>query len=149
MNRINFFKISVVVIFLLIVLLIFLKVTKKDNNVEKEVATTTNYVENADGTKTNNSEMVKSEQNFDGINVKGIDLTYSNSNTTLITNVTNTTIEAKNISLKIFFYDESGNLLGESFGYVGKIAPNETRQINSAITTDVSNTKNIKYEIVK
>jgi hypothetical protein len=149
MNRINFFKIGLVIIIVLIISLIILKLTKnvKSDNIENDESK--NYMENTDGTKVNTSEDVKKTQNLDGIIVENSDLVYSKSETVLKTNVTNTTSVSRNISLKIYFCDEKGEIIEESFGYVGMVASDETRQLNSSITTDVSNTKSIRYEIVK
>ncbi len=151
MNRLNFFKITVVIVIILVITLIILNVIKKNNNYINidDTQSTKNHTENENGTKTNISEELKIEQNIEGLNIKCVNLEYLNNDTKLITNVTNTTSELKNVNLKIYFCDEKGRTIEESFGYLGKILPNETKQIKTRITTDVSNTKNIKYEIVK
>lgn len=149
MDRVNFFKIGLLIIVILVISLIGIKILKKDNIIEETKQNGKNYLEAEDGTKTNISEIIKETQKIDDVLIEDAGLIYKNSETILKTKVTNNSGIVKTIKFKIYFNDESGNKIEESFGYVGNIAPNETRVLETSITTDVSNSKSIKYEISK
>lgn len=150
MNRMNFFKLTLVVIVILVIALIVINVTKKPNTqAQNTTQNGQNYVEGTDGTKVNNSEDLNKDKVAEGIKVESPKLVYTNGATRLTANVTNTSTETKNVSLKIIFLDDKGATIAESVGYVGSILPNETRQLDSTITTDVANAKDIRFEITK
>ncbi len=126
--------------------IITVNIFKKDS---KDKETSKNYIENKDGTKVNTSEDIKKDKEVEGIKIQKQSLIYSNGSSKLISNITNTTSETKTVSFKIFFIDETGQVIIEALGYVGNVMPGETRQLDSEITTDVSNAKDVKYEVIK
>lgn len=126
--------------------IITVNIFKKDNKDKEPIK---NYIENKGGIKINTSDNIKKDKEVEGIKIQKQSLVYSNGSSKLISNITNTTNETKAVSFKIIFIGEKGQVIIEALGYVGNVMPGETRQLDSEITTDVSNAKDVKYEVIK
>jgi len=70
-------------------------------------------------------------------------------NEKLTSEVTNYSVVKDNLRFKVKFVANDATTIAESVGFVGKIAENETKYIDSYITADVSNAKGIIYEIME
>jgi len=108
-----------------------------------------NFTESADGTKTNVSqELLKNKQVGDVV-LEQSKIVYNNGTSLLTSKVTNNGIAKDNLSFKVKFIANDGSVMAEAVGYVGKINANETKIIDSYITIDTSNSKDVTYELVQ
>lgn len=139
--------IPLILVAAIVVLFIFLIAQNVKNKAPEEVE---NYVEQGNGTKVNTSSDVSKEKKVGDVVIEKSQLIYSGGITKLTSKVTNLGIETKNgIKFKIKFIANDKTVMAESEGYIGAIKPGEVRYINSSITRDVVDAKDIVYEIVK
>jgi uncharacterized protein YxeA len=119
-------------------------------NKEKTGDTNNSNVQvNSDGSKVNTNTNITGAKTIGDINIENTSLVYANSVTTLTTNVTNKGSAKANLRISVKFVNAAGETLGETVGYVGKIATNETKSVFSEITTDVADATDIIYEIMQ
>jgi len=99
---------------------------------------------------TPNSTIV-SGQVIDGLKISPLSIVYENDISRIVANVTNTNDKEyilRTINIKLF--DEKGQLLVETHGYIGtQIKPNETKQLIIDVTKDLRGAKTVEYKIEK
>ncbi len=66
----------------------------------------------------------------------------------LTTKVVNKGIVKDNLRFKVKFVNSNNSIVAEVIGYVGRLKTNETKYIDSFISKNISNIKNITYEIM-
>lgn len=129
---------------------IFLGNKNKDNDgTNATTDNTPNYVATDDGTKVNTSEQVAEDKKVENILLEKSKIVYVNGTSQLTSKVTNDSAAKDNLRFTVKFIANDGSVIAESIGYVGSIKANETKYIDSYITADVTNAKNITYEIIK
>ncbi len=147
-------RISIILIFLAVIFIVIMTVntlSKKDetNNVENTLPEdTTNYEVTTDGNKVNTSEKVAEDKKVGNVLLESTQIVHENGTSKLTSKVTNDSVAKDNLEFKVKFIANDGSVITESVGYIGSIKANETKYISSYITIDVSNAKNITYEIV-
>jgi len=138
------------VILFVIVMAIIISINKNNTeiveqpNTEKE-----NFVEATDGTKTNTSEDVAKDKEVGDVLLEKSKIVFENGTSKLTSKVTNNGIAKDNLRFKVKFIANDGSIISESVGFVGKINANEVKQIDSYITLDISNAKDIVYELMQ
>ena len=150
-NKTKFILIVVAIVVIFIIAVnIFSNKSKVNNNVNNIVTeNTTNYTTTTEGNKVNTSEEVATDKKVGNILLEKSQIVFDNGTSKLTSKVTNDGIAKDNLRFKVIFVANDGTTIAESVGYVGKIAENETKYIDSYITADVSNAKNITYEIME
>ncbi len=101
-----------------------------------------------EGKKINTSESISKEKVVDGVKIEKTQLVYENGRLKLTSQVTNNDVERNNLRFRVSFIANDGTVMAESVGFIGQIDRNEVKYIDSDITIDVSNAKDIRYEIV-
>ena len=122
---------------------------KTNNAATPATQETTNYTTTTDGNKVNTSTEVASDKKVGEILLEKSSITYENGTSKLTSKVTNDSTSKDNLRFKVKFIANDGSTIAESVGFVGAIKENETKYIDSYITADVSNAKNITYEIME
>ncbi|MDD2376256.1 MAG: hypothetical protein PHD15_03345 [Clostridia bacterium] len=139
----------IVAVIIIVIMAVSMLGTKNEGNVVTQVTTdTTNYT-TIEGNKVNTSEEVSTDKKVRNILLEKSQIVYKNGTSKLTSKVTNETIAKENLRFKVKFIANDGSIIAESVGYVGSIKENETKYIDSYITADVSNAKNITYEIME
>jgi hypothetical protein len=149
-NRARLLVLGVVVVVIIIVVIVM--INKGNSNKLNEEATNnvkTNYVESADGTKVNTSEQVSEVKKVENVLLEQSKIVYNNGTSLLTSKVTNNAVAKDNLKFKVKFMANDGSVIAESVGFVGKIKANETKYIDSYITLDISNSKNVVYELMQ
>jgi uncharacterized protein (UPF0333 family) len=148
-------NISVLLLLLAVVIIVIMAIgilggkNKKNNVANDVVADTTNYVATPDGNKVNTSEEVTADKKVGNILIEKSQIVFEKGTSKLTSKVTNDSIAKENLRFTVKFIANDGSTIAESVGYVGKIGASETKYIDSYITADVSNAKNIVYEIME
>ena len=126
------------------------KENKSEGNIVAEtVKNTTNYTTTTEGNKVNTSEEVATDKKVGNILLEKSQIVFDKGTSKLTSKVTNDSIAKDNLRFKVKFIANDGSTIAESVGFVGSIKANETKYIDSYITSDVSNAKNIIYEIME
>ena len=142
------FTIVILIAVIIIVALTVIFLGKKDNT-QAQTESDKNYTQSATGVKVNTSTDVSKDKTVNGVVLSSNTLVYEDGMTKLNSKVTNDATEKANLRFKVKFIDNTGNVMAESVGYVGQISANETKYIDSYITTDVVNAKDIVYEVIE
>lgn len=142
------FTIVILIAVIIIVALAVIFLGKKDNT-QAQTESDKNYTQSATGVKVNTSTDVSKDKTVNGVVLSSNTLVYEDGMTKLNSKVTNDATEKANLRFKVKFIDNTGNVMAESVGYVGQISANETKYIDSYITTDVVNAKDIVYEVIE
>jgi len=108
-----------------------------------------NYVEVQGGGKVNTSTEVSKDKTVAGVIISKGRIVYEGGMSKLTSKVTNNSEAKDNLRFKVKFMDNKGNLIAESVGFVGQIKESETKYIDSYITIDVSNSRDVVYEIME
>jgi hypothetical protein len=120
------------------------------NNLGNKISpNTVNYVATTDGNKVNMSKDVVTNKKVENILLERSQIVFKDGTSKLTSKVTNDGIAKDNLRFKVKFIANDGSDIAESVGFVGSIKGNETKYIDSYITLDVSNARNIVYEIMK
>ena len=119
------------------------------NVVTEGIKDTPNYTTTTEGNKVNTSEEVAEGKKVGNILLEKSQIVFENGTSKLTSKVTNDSVVKDNLRFKVKFVANDGTTIAESVGFVGKIAENETKYIDSYITADVSNAKDIIYEIIE
>lgn len=93
-----------------------------------------------DGTRLNTSDKLSKTKTFDGLEISNFQLTEKNNVTVLLGTITNKTNGEKGdypINIKIL--DKQGNEIVTVGGYIGKLQPGESTQLNSSASFDYAN----------
>ena len=119
-----------------------------NKNAKIEEKSQLNYEETETGGKSNTSERLAQDKIVKGVTITKSKLVYENGMAKLSSNVVNDSEEKENLRFKIKFISNDGEVISETIGLVGKIKANEVRTIDSYITFDVVNAKDVVYEII-
>lgn len=151
--------IIVIAIIAIIVISIIIIIVKNKNNliVSNQITNeqvsksedTLNYIEGTDEAKYNVSEKVVEDKKVENILIQNSKIVYSKGVSKLTAKVTNDNVAKENLRLKIKFIANDGSVIAETIGLIGKIEANESKYIDSSITKDITNTKEITFEIIK
>lgn len=150
MNRSMKWVIVGVIIVVIVVFVIAINNNGKNNangndqtqNVEK------NYTETENGTKINTSEDVAKDKVVSEVLLEQSKIVFENGTSKLTSKVTNNDVAKDNLRFKVKFMANDNTVMAESVGFVGKIKANEVKYIDSYITIDVSNAKDVVYELM-
>jgi hypothetical protein len=139
-------------VLIIAVIVIFTSVNRNrgNNNIANPGANNiqTNYTQNTDGTKVNTSVNVSEVKKVGDVLLEQSKIVYTNGTSKLTSKVTNNGTDKDNLRFKVKFIANDGTVMAEAVGFVGKIKANETKYIDSFITIDTSNSKNITYELM-
>lgn len=117
------------------------------NQNEVDIYGPVNYkVEN--GKKINTSSSISEDKIVDGVKIENTQLVYENGRLKLTSQVKNNDVERKNLRFRVNFIANDDSVMAQSVGFIGQIGKNEVKYIDSDITIDLSNAKDIRYEIV-
>lgn len=146
--------VSLILIVAAIVIIVIMAtvLSKRGNAGQNNQANNTtqeNYQVGNDGTKTNTSQQVSENKTVGNIVIERSAIVYEGGMSKLTSKVTNDSVAKDNLRFTVKFIANDGSVIAESVGYVGSIKANETKYIDSSITADVANAKDIKYEIMQ
>ena len=148
-------NISIVLILLGAMIIVIMAINilgkeNKTNNVANNVTqSTTNYTTTTEGNKVNTSSELASDKKVGEILLEKSNIVFTNGTSKLTSKVTNDSTQKENLRFIVKFIANDGSVIAQSVGFVGYIKENETKYIDSYITSDVSNAKDITYEIIK
>ena len=148
-------NLSIVFILIAVVIIVVIAINAFKNNntgnnvLDNEKQNTTNYTTTVEGNKVNTSEEVSQDKKVGEILLEKSKIVYENGTSKLTSKVTNDSVSKDKLRFKVKFITNDGSVIAESVGFVGEIKANETKYIDSYITSDVSNVKNIVYEIME
>ena len=140
--------VAIGLILIAIIAIIFMTVVFINKDDKTEEKNQLNYEETDTGGKSNTSERLAQDKIIKGVTITKSKLVYENGMAKLSSNVVNDSVEKENLRFKIKFISDDGEVISESVGLVGKIKANEVRTIDSYITFDVINAKDVVYEII-
>ena len=101
-----------------------------------------------DGSKVNTSEELKKTKTIDGLEISNIRLVENNNVSQVVADITNTTNETiGDFPVDIIVRDKEGNEITTIGGYIDKVNPGETAQLNASATSDFANAYD--FEVVK
>lgn len=153
-----------------IVLIIVLLVAKGGNKKQEQNNTQNNSVQNSvssnvdntaenntlveefvekqeDGSKVNTSEQLKKTKTIDGLEITNIRLVESGGLSQIVADVKNTTSTTKgDFDITITALDKNGNKIASLSGYIDRVAPGKTAQLNASVTTDMANAYDFTVE---
>lgn len=117
------------------------KNAKEETTSQGENVQTEKYVDVLDnGTKLNNSNKLKEIKKLDGLEISGIQLTYSNGTAVILGNVKNTTNKDMNLTpIVLTLYDENGNVLETLETVISPVKAGQTVQLNVGVSADYAN----------
>lgn len=149
-KKANFYRLSIIIVIIILILIIGIyNINRNKNKVNTQTNTSNNenYTE-TNGVKTNTSQSVSQNKQVGDVVIEQSTITYTGGTSKLTSKVTNNGPAVDNLRFTVKFIANDGSVIAQSVGYVGQIGTNEVRFIDSYITTDVSNAKDIKYEII-
>jgi hypothetical protein len=153
-----------ILILAIVVILIaaVISVIKINNNISKENSksntnntngvsqTADNFIITEGTSKLNTSETVTADKKVGNILIQNSKIEYEQiKGSTLTAKVTNDSVAKENLRVKVTFIANDGSTVAETVALVGKVESNETKYINAGTTIDVTNAKDISYEIVE
>lgn len=130
-------------------LLIFRNGKNKDKEQPQENIVKEEFVEVlGDGTRLNTSDKLSQTKTIDGLEITNFQLTEKNNVTVLLGTITNKTSVVKgDYAVDIKILDKQGNEIVTVGGYIGKLQPGQSTQLNSSATFDYANAYD--FEITK
>ena len=124
-------------------------VDQTTKNIEEEIAKSNiNYSINIEGNKVNTSEEVAIDKKVGNLLLEKNQIIYINGLSKITSKLTNDSIAKDNLSFKVKFIANDGSTIAESVKLIGVIKENEVIDIDFDVNVDVSNAKNIIYEII-
>ncbi|MDD2627914.1 MAG: hypothetical protein PHR25_03505 [Clostridia bacterium] len=154
-NKSNMLYLLVIITITIILILVFKGILNKNNRLDEGENKRTvkkesiNYESNLDGSKINMNEEIAKDQKIGNILIEKSNITYENGISKLTSKVTNNGVAKENLKFTIKLIGNNGNTLAELIGLVGKIEVGQTKYISSKITKDITNAKQIVYEIIQ
>lgn len=95
-------------------------------------------------------DKVTTSKKVDGLLITDSKIEYNGEISVLSSNVKNITKEKKeDIKLKITFFNKSKKEITSVTGYLGDIESKQTTELNAAISLELKNVYDIKYEMIK
>jgi hypothetical protein len=153
-----FLAVMIVVIVITAIVMIATKnssVNNTNTNGGSTNSTTTNNVaENfivTEGTnKLNTSKQVTADKKVGNILIQNSKIEYTQTKgSTLTAKVTNDVTAKDNLKLKVKFIANDGSTISETVALIGKADANQVKYISAGTTIDVTNAKDVTYEIVE
>ena len=90
--------------------------------------------------KLNTSTKLQETKTINGLEINNVQLTSKDNVTTMLATVTNKTNQtAGNFAVKLSMLDKDGNTITEAHGYINKLDPGQTTQLNISKTFDFAN----------
>ena len=112
--------------------------------------TTENFIVTEGTNKLNTSTQVTADKKVGNILVQNSKIEYSQTKgSTLTAKVTNDGTAKDNLKLKVKFIANDGSTISETVALVGKADANQVKYISAGTTIDVTNAKDVIYEIVE
>jgi hypothetical protein len=108
-----------------------------------------NFIVTEGTNKLNTSKQVTSDKKVGNILIQNSKLTYDEKGSKLTAKITNDGITKDNLRLKVKFIANDGSTIAETVDLVGKADANQVKYISAGTTIDVTNAKDITYEIVE
>ena len=112
-------------------------------------STAENFIVTEGTNKLNTSKELTADKKVGNILIQNSKLTYDEKGSKLTAKVTNDGATKENLRLKVKFIANDGSIISETVALVGKIEANASKYITAGITIDVTNAKDITYEIVE
>ena len=152
-----FLIIAIIIIIIVTVLIIGTKNTSKNNTNKDGVTSNTSATQNKEenfivinGTnKLNTSKEVVADKKLGNILIQNSKIKYDEKGSLLTAKLTNDSVAKKNLKLKVEFIANDGKIISETIAIIGKIDANQSKYINAVITIDVTNAKDVSYEIIE
>lgn len=135
--------IAVIIIITLVTVILVLNNSQVDNGLVRSL----NYNELVDGTKVNISEEVTKNKQVQDILIEQSKIRFSGGTSKLTSKVTNNGETKDNLMFTVRFIANDNSTIAESIGYIGQIKSGEVKYIDSGIIMDISNAKDLVYEI--
>lgn len=130
----------IIIIAILLTIIIIIKNNKENTGIQTEEFVQTMK----DGTRINNSNKLKETKLFDELEIKINEVKEKENITVLLGTITNNTNEEKgDYPINIQVIDKQGNEIVIIEGYIGKISPQDTIQLNCSATFDYANAYDI------
>lgn len=139
-------KTTLLIILLVIVTIIAIVILVNRNNKSEEQLVDAGEIQEItveklpDGTKIDTSSKLSETKKVGNLEINKSQITNKNGKTTLLAEVKNTgTDTIQMMELKINLIDSNGKIVEELDGLLGTIKPNETAQLNVALSGDYTN----------
>lgn len=147
-------KIAIMVIGIIILAIMIIGVVYKVNQKKEDVAVegqadvvqseeikpNGEFVKVENGLRTNTSERFSKPREIEGLEINNIRLTENGDVTILLADVKNKTEEVGgDFGVDIKILDKEGNEIMSLAGYIDKVNPGETVQLNASATSDFAN----------
>lgn len=149
-------KIGIVFAIIVIILLIILLVNILNNKSDIELSTKSsmnlgviNYISTKNGEKKNISAEIEKPKKAGDVLITDSKLTYSNDVSKLTAKITNSQYSKDNLKLNIKFIANDGSVIDKIDANIGSVSSSGVKYITTNINSDVSNARDIIYEIVK
>jgi uncharacterized membrane protein len=151
--------IIVVSIVIVIGTLILITIIKKiDENKKTDTATSVdtvvssktgkNYIQLDENSRQNISAELVKDKKAGEILIKNTKIVYNGKESKITAKVTNGSENKSNLKLKIKVIANDDSVITETIALVGKISANESKYINATMTKDITDAKNVSYEIL-
>lgn len=93
-----------------------------------------------DNVKLNTSEKLQQAKTFQGLEISDVQITSKDNVTIMLATVTNKTNQiAGDCAVRLTMKDKDGNTITEAHGYISKVEPGKTTQLNISKTFDFAN----------
>ena len=112
-------------------------------------STAENFIVTEGTNKLNTSTQVIADKKVGNILIQNSKLEYSEKGSKLTAKVTNDSTAKDNLKLKVKFIANDGSTISETVALVGKADANQVKYISAGTTIDVTNAKDVTYEIVE
>ena len=135
-----------IAIIVISILLVVKNVVNKQDGETAEQKPEEKYVEVSDiGERINKSEKMKEAKYIDDLEVTNIEISQKDGISILKATVKNNTgVEKGDYPIILKMLDENGNEICKENGYIGKIAPGETKTLNVSTMSDIANVYNLE-----
>jgi preprotein translocase subunit YajC len=148
-NRGKLISIIVLILIIIIVVIVYKNVDEsKKEQEKKDTVNQTNYWVNENGGQVNTSQNIDETKIVGDLSIEKSEIVRENGISTLTAKVINNGSDKSNLKLKVKFLANDSSVITETNALVGNIKSGQTRYINAGFPADVSNAKNIVYEVV-
>lgn len=149
-------KIAVVLSIIVIIALVIILVNILNNKDKIELSTKSsmnlgviNYISTKDGEKKNISSEIEKPKKAGDVLITDSKVIYKNNISKLTAKITNSQYSKDNLKLNIKFIANDGSVLGKIDATIGSIGSSGVKYISTNVNSDVSNARDIIYEIIE
>lgn len=149
-------KIAIVLSIIVIIALIIILVNILNNKDKIELSTKSsmnlgviNYISTKDGEKKNISSEIEKPKKASDVLITDSKIIYTNNISKLTAKITNSQYSKDNLKLNIKFIANDGSVLGKIDATIGSIGSSGIKYISTNVNSDVSNARDIIYEIIE